>query len=734
MQLTREQIRVYFERRHLGQRIPPGEKVAVRCAFHTEDNPSCTLFLDGIGGFNCHACGAKGNLFQFEARFSSCSPAQARINIAEVAGAALDAHREGEVSLGPPVAIYDYRDEKGRILFQKRRYEPETGKKTFRIFHRADEVWKPGLDPGGKGKTRRVLYNLPDLVKANLVFFCEGEKDCQNVMDAKLFAKNAFSIAATTTFDGAWQRGHSPKWLDSYGPYFTGKQVVIFADNDEPGRIYAIAAAAAISKYAMAVRIVWFTELHEGGDVSDYLASGHTTQELEKRVEDAPVWVPSVAPSAEGTAPAAAWVAEGMGTFLTATEADIEWYLAQILAPECMTQIYAPRGLGKSLLADYWAVKLAESGKRVLILDRDNPRSTIRTRLRSFGADEHDHLRIISREKCPPLTKPETWAAFPYSDYDVVVVDSLDATAEGSGEQDSTKPSKAMALLLDICHREGGPAVLLLGNTIKSGAHSRGCGVNEDRADIVFELRDGTGFQPTGNKPWIEELPAQGASQWAARSSRRKGRTTYRLAMVATKFRLGEEPAPTMWEISTADLPWTVTDVTDSIDAAGEAERRRVAEEKAASVARGVAMLLHEIDSRVATGQPAILKTAAETFLMNAGYTRKDARSIMASDSFVTVPLPGKGRPVELHRHGKDTTAEIRECSERNKNADSTQADSRHPHLEHTAEIDPSQTPINTGDLQPAISAADTSHTDGMPPGAKQEGASGQGPFFNLEV
>ncbi len=73
MQLSREQIRAYFERRHPGQRIPLRKKVPVRCAFHSEDNPSCTLFLDGNGGFNRHACGAKGNLFQFEARFSSCS-------------------------------------------------------------------------------------------------------------------------------------------------------------------------------------------------------------------------------------------------------------------------------------------------------------------------------------------------------------------------------------------------------------------------------------------------------------------------------------------------------------------------------------------------------------------------------------------------------------------------------------------------------------------------------------
>jgi hypothetical protein len=218
-----------------------------------------------------------------------------------------------------------------------------------------------------------------------------------------------------------------------------------------------------------------------------------------------------------------------------------------VLALGCLTELFAPRGIGKSLLADHWAVRLASSGKRVLILDRDNSRHTLRSRLHSLGAndlaEQKANLKVISREKCPPLTKPDEWAAFPYAEHDVVIVDSLDAMAEGIGEQDSSKPARAMAPLLDICRREGGPAVLLLGNTIKSAEHSRGSGVVEDRADIVYEVRDATDFTPSASGSWIEELPPQGAREWAARSSRRKEKTVFRVALVATKFRLGEEPA-----------------------------------------------------------------------------------------------------------------------------------------------------------------------------------------------
>jgi hypothetical protein len=342
-----------------------------------------------------------------------------------------------------------------------------------------------------------------------------------------------------------------------------------------------------------------------------------------------------------------------MDTFLCGPEPEIAWFVPNILARESLTQLYAPRGLGKTIIAHHWAVKLAAQGLRVLILDRDNSRRTVRRRLCGFEAEHLTTLRVISREKCPPLTQPEAWASFPYAEYDVVVVDSLDAMAEGVGEQDSAKPAKAMAPLLDICHREGGPAVLLLGNTIKSGEHSRGSGVNEDRADIVFEVRDGTGFRPSGTKPWIEELPAQGASEWAARSARRKGRSDFRVALVATKCRDGEEPAPLMLEARLGDIPYTVEDVTASVDAVGEAERLRVANEKQERYQLGLELLLKEMKRRSENSDKPILKEPAEQFLMGIEttprITRKEARTIVASPRIAQVKGDGKGHPIELH-------------------------------------------------------------------------------------
>jgi AAA domain/CHC2 zinc finger len=379
MLLSYEQIRRYFEHRHPGQRIAAREKAAVRCAFHSEDTPSCTLFLDGNGGFNCHACGAKGNLFQFEARLSGCSLDEAERKVAEITGAVPEPRREGDANLGTPVALYDYRDENGITLYQKRRYEPELGAKTFRIFRTVDGQWKPGIDAKEGEKTRRVLYNLPHLVKANLVYLCEGEKDCENVMNAGLLAKHGFAIAATTSFDGAWQKGHSPKWLESYSPYFTGKHVVIFADNDEPGQIYAETAAAAIARYAYRVRIVSFPELPEKGDVSDFLAT-NPVEALERRVTETPPWT-GVASQREN------WLVEGVEWCVSANP-EIEWLVDGVIQAGGNGLIAAEPKTGKSLVALDLLISMACG---VPWLGRKIPRRV--------------KTAYISREDSPLLTK-----------------------------------------------------------------------------------------------------------------------------------------------------------------------------------------------------------------------------------------------------------------------------------------------------------------------------------------
>lgn len=341
--------------------------------------------------------------------------------------------------------------------------------------------------------------------------------------------------------------------------------------------------------------------------------------------------------------------AENMDTFLTGGDDDAEFLDdgRRFLARECVTEIFSPRGLGKSLFALWLAVLVASRRLRVLYIDRDNPRRVMKNRLWSFGATLNSaNLKVTTREKCPPLTNTPTWASFPYDDYDVVILDSLDSAAEGVGEQDSAKLSRAIAPLLDIARREKGPAVLILGNTIKSAAHSRGSGVIEDRSDIVYEVRDASELKLSGSKPWWEELPPADAGSWAARSSRRKQKAKYRLAFIASKFRIAEEPEPFILEINTSGEPWTVEDVTDRVDTEGAQAREQRASEKRGRVANATAALVVEIGRRAEAGEPPLAKRRdAEGFLIRQGLKRAEARECLGTGdgtSWVLSRLDGR--------------------------------------------------------------------------------------------
>lgn len=295
MQLTFDQIRAYFEARHPGQRIGTRNKASVKCIFHDDRTPSCTLFLDGAGGFHCNGCGAGGNLFQFEARFSTCTLSEAEKNVAEVTGAKPDAKFGTYAKLGPAVATYDYRDDDDRVVFQKRRYHPEGEGKTFRVYRPGESGnWLAGIDSPDGPPTKRVLYNQPRVVVANVVLICEGEKDCDNVSQLGLYADTPLRLATTCNFDGAWRPGEKAKWLPNYSPYLAGKFVVVFQDNDEAGESWASGVAASVFPFARSVKVLRLPGLPPKGDVSDWLLN-HSAKDLEGEIIRAPYWKPVTA-------------------------------------------------------------------------------------------------------------------------------------------------------------------------------------------------------------------------------------------------------------------------------------------------------------------------------------------------------------------------------------------------------------------------------------------------------
>ncbi len=471
MTLTFDQIRKYFETR-LNRPLPAREKIAVLCPFHSDSTPSATVFLSGNGGFNCNGCQVKGNVFQFEARFSNCDLETARKNLAEIAGVNIGAAG----SIGRCTGVYDFRKADGTIAFQKRRFETGEGRKTFRIYRPEGNGWRDGLT----ADSPRVLYNLPQVITANLVLLAEGEKDCETLAYVSPWPERPdLRIATTTNFEGAWQPGQAPKWQDRYSTYLAGKVVIVFEDNDEAGRAWADHVCQTIYPIAETVRRVTFHDMAPKSDVSDWIET-HTVDELRKLITSAPVWSPA-ADTSNGRK-----VFVDFPEFVTSTTDKIDWLVLGVIERGSNGFVAAPPKGAKSFVTSDLAISLATGSSwldfpipvpvRVGLVSReDNPHLTA-WRLRSLMSGKgltvvqqqmlEKNLYVNTRAQTPGLMLDneeemnELLAAIKAKRLEFVILDVFNVL-HAADENDNTEMRK----VLNQCKRiqdESGAAIGIL--------------------------------------------------------------------------------------------------------------------------------------------------------------------------------------------------------------------------------------------------------------------------------
>jgi putative DNA primase/helicase len=359
MNLTSQQKRAYFEARLSGQKLPQiGRQGMVRCPFHEDKNASLSVDPEK-GIWKCHAGCGQGGVIDFEKRYSSCGGQIAFGNVSEICGIP-----NRPIFGSQPEAVYKYTDEDGKLLFEKLRYP---GKRFSQRAPTSDGKWIYNLN-----YIRKPLYNLPQVVTASAVAICEGEKDADNLAQfgetlSKEFQGTRFG--ATTNFDGAG------KWRSEYGPYFAGKHVVIFPDNDPLGEQHALAVAASVSLYACTVRVVHMPGLELHGDVSDYLKAG-TVRDLIAEIRKTPIWKPASG-SLLVEAP----------QFLSTVSPEIDWLVDGLIQRGANGFICSLPKVGKSWLAVDLVLSLAlglpwvgfnvrRPVKAALITREDNPALT----------------------------------------------------------------------------------------------------------------------------------------------------------------------------------------------------------------------------------------------------------------------------------------------------------------------------------------------------------------------
>jgi len=241
MNLTERDCRKYFE--HYFPNVRPREngEASIRCPFHADKNPSCTISLTK-GQWYCHAGCGGGGIIAFELRKNGGSWEEAGERVAKIIGHSVKGVAR-EIA-----TVYPWTDEEGKLLYEHVRYVP----KDFR--------WRRPNGNGGYvwslGKVQRVLFNLPEVVKAERVFLCEGEKDVE--------ALQALGLPATTSGDAPNSR------RDEFAECLRGKDVVALPDNDAPGCELMERAARSLHGVARSLKVVALPGLADNEDVSDF--------------------------------------------------------------------------------------------------------------------------------------------------------------------------------------------------------------------------------------------------------------------------------------------------------------------------------------------------------------------------------------------------------------------------------------------------------------------------------
>lgn len=163
------------------------------------------------------------------------------------------------------VQVYSYTDEDGAVIAEKGRFETGNSK-TFRWRLPGATGW-PGLD--GRNMNDLPLYGVARLQQRpdETVYFVEGEKATQACLDAGLLAVTAGGGAGQKDF------GHALEPLSK-------REVVLWPDNDGPGRMYMNHLQALLQSLGVEVRWV-NVAVPDKGDAADYFAAGGAVEGIE---------------------------------------------------------------------------------------------------------------------------------------------------------------------------------------------------------------------------------------------------------------------------------------------------------------------------------------------------------------------------------------------------------------------------------------------------------------------
>lgn len=202
------------------------------------------------------------------------------------------------------------------------------------------------------------LYGLETLKNEGPVYVVEGEKDADT-------AAHVWHAAAVSQAQGASTGPDRADWAP-----IADRDVIIIADNDDPGRKRADKVFTYLTGMSPRPKSIIIKAAKEGKDLSDHIAAGHTADELvdqgakigRRRVKLTPAT-----------------------SIKTET---IDWVIDQWIPAGMLTLLAGREGIGKSTIACDWVSMLSKKGVKCAYLNSEDSRSyTVKPRLQAAGAN-----------------------------------------------------------------------------------------------------------------------------------------------------------------------------------------------------------------------------------------------------------------------------------------------------------------------------------------------------------
>lgn len=389
---------------------------------------------------------------------------------------------------------YIYTDEHGVHLYKKIRLP----RKSFYIETWSEEKWVSGL----KIDTR-VLYALPKVAGAissdQEIYLVEGEKDAETLLSRGLIA--------TTPIEGAGSSLSS-----HYLSQLQNANIVLLYDEDEAGYKRRDQWIEFLKGIAKSIRVIALPGIiyqkNHGRDVTDWLADGHTIQELLE------LTITTKANNFEASLPKKnPLVVISLQEFLERDIRPREMILSPLIPTQGLVMLYAKRGIGKTFIALGIAFAVSTGStilkwsvpkpRKVLYVDGEMPASAMQERLSllAIGLDQElpdpSFFRLITPDLQPEgipdlaTVHGQQLIEDALCGAELLILDNLSTLVRATQENESDAWLPIQEWVLKL--RRRGISILIVHHAGKSG-QQRGTSRREDVLDTVIVLKQSMSY------------------------------------------------------------------------------------------------------------------------------------------------------------------------------------------------------------------------------------------------